>query len=131
MNETAPAALIEEVVLAADPRAVREARRLTARLCELAGLVGDVVDTAVLLTSEVVTNAVIHGRSEARLVVSVRPSEVLVEVGDDNSRRPVMQPQDEDALDGRGVGLLQVAASEWGVREAPVGKVVWFVVRAA
>lgn len=119
------------LLVPADPRAVRQARRLTAQLCAAAGLVGDLVETAVLLTSEVVTNAVIHGRSEATVAVTATAAEVLVEVGDDNSRRPVLQPQDEDALDGRGIGLLQLAADDWGVREAQVGKVVWFVLRAS
>lgn len=130
-SETADASVTEVLTLSADPRAVREARQLTARLCALAGLIEDVCDTAVLLTSEVVTNAVMHGRSQARIVVTVGPREVLVEVGDDNSRPPVLQPHDEDALGGRGVGLLEVAASAWGVRDQPVGKVVWFALRIA
>lgn len=131
MTQPATSTATEELVVPPDPRAVRLARRLTGRLCALVGLDGDARETAVLLTSEVVTNAVTHGRSEARVVVTARPQEVLVEVADDNSRPPVLQPLDDDALDGRGVGLLEVAASAWGVREAPVGKVVWFVVRAS
>lgn len=131
MNDSAHHSVTEVLTLPADPRAVRAARQLTARLCALAGLVDDVCDTAVLLTSEVVTNAVLHGRSQARIVVTVGPREVLVEVGDDNSRPPVLQPHDEDALGGRGVGLLEIAASEWGVRDQPIGKVVWFTLRTA
>lgn len=124
-------AVTATLTLRSDPRAVRQARQLTARLCAAAGFRQEMCDTAVLLTSEVVTNAVTHGRSEARIAVSTGPRGVRVEVGDDNSRPPVLQPHDENALDGRGVGLLDVAASTWGVREEPVGKVVWFEVLGA
>ena len=87
-------------------------------------------DAAVLLTSETVTNAFVHGRSEARLDVAAGPESVHVEVGDDNSRHPTGQPRDEDALDGRGLEIVRMLAARWGVRDEPFGKVVWFEVRA-
>lgn len=116
----------ETTTVPGDARAVRHARRFTSRLCERAGLDGDMCATAVLLTSELVTNAVVHGRSEARLRVLVGQGRIRVEVGDDNSRYPVVQAADPDALDGRGLQLLDVVATRWGVREDTVGKIVWF-----
>lgn len=87
-------------------------------------------DTAVLLTSETVTNAFTHGRSEARLVVTAHPDRVIVEVADDNSRhpRPAEPDADADALDGRGISILTMLAAGWGVRDDPYGKTVWFEV---
>ncbi|HEX7354345.1 MAG TPA: ATP-binding protein [Mycobacteriales bacterium] len=120
----------ETTTVPGDARAVRHARRFTRRVCGQAGIGGDLCDSAVLLTSEVVTNAVIHGRSEARLRVIVDAGHVRVEVGDDNSRHPVVQPADDDALDGRGLHLLAVLASAWGVRDDAIGKTVWFEIRA-
>lgn len=119
----------ESTTVPSDPRAVLHARRFTSRLCGQAGVDGDLCDRAVLLTSEVVTNALIHGRSEARLRVVVEPDCVHVEVGDDNSRHPAVQTVDEDALDGRGLRLLEVVATDWGVRDDQIGKTVWFEVR--
>ena len=84
-----------------------------------------------LLTSEVVTNAFTHGRSEARVSVRATAALVRVEVGDDNSRHPQPQAADADALDGRGVTILQTLAARWGVRDDPYGKTVWFEVRAS
>ena len=79
-----------------------------------------------LLTSEVVTDAFIHGRSEARLSLTVAGDRVRIEVGDDNSRHPTPAEQDPDALDGRGLAILELLATDWGVRTEPYGKTVWF-----
>ena len=125
-----PATEPEEHVVPPDLRNVRDARRVTDACCRRAGLDEDLTDTAVLLTSELVTNAIMHGRSEARLRVHATRAGVRVEVGDDNDRAPVLQPRDDDALTGRGLSLLELTATTWGVQEAPVGKVVWFFLRA-
>jgi anti-sigma regulatory factor (Ser/Thr protein kinase) len=117
-----------KVVLAAEPYAVRRAREVVARCSLAAGLDGDVADTAVLLTSEVVTNAIMHGRSVARLSVTTGPSGVVVEVGDDESRRPHVAEQDDEALNGRGLAIVDALARRWGVRPDGEGKVVWFEV---
>ena len=117
-----------DVTLPADPRSAREARRLAQRCCHRAGLPEDVVDTTVLLTSEVVTNAVVHGRSEPRLRVRAGAGDVHVEVEDDNDRLPVLQDSDDDALSGRGLGMLRDESTAWGVRATELGKVVWFTV---
>ena len=118
-----------QATLRPEPASVGEGRQITARLCAQAGLPEDLVETAVLLTSETVTNAIVHGRSEARLDVLADADHVRVEVGDDNSRHPILEVDDTDALDGRGVRLLQHLATTWGVRDEPFGKAVWFELR--
>lgn len=113
--------------LAADPTAVRSARRLLVQVCQASGTAARVVDVAELLVSELVTNAVLHGRSRPRLTVTPTAGGGLsVGVGDDNSRLPVVREDDRDALDGRGLRLLDLLSSRWGVRPDPPGKVVWF-----
>ena len=79
-----------------------------------------------LLTSELVTNAILHGRSEVRIEVACVDFHVRVTVHDENSRRPVMVTEDPDALDGRGLALVAAMSSAWGVDEEPAGKAVWF-----
>lgn len=115
-----------ELVLMPDPAAVRDARQYVARTCSTAPTPDDLCDTAVLLVSELVTNALVHGRSEARVAVAVWPGRVLVEVSDDNSRHPQMVEQDPDALDGRGMSMVDLLSSRWGVRDERIGKTVWF-----
>lgn len=117
-----------EETLPPDGPSVSRARRLVDEVCRLWAVDEEASETAVLLTSETVTNAIIHGRSEVRVRVEVRPGQVHVAVGDDNSRHPRLQPQDAGALDGRGLQILELAASRWGVEEDELGKVVWFQV---
>ncbi|HVV31307.1 MAG TPA: ATP-binding protein [Mycobacteriales bacterium] len=107
----------------------RTARRFVADRCAGWGVVSDQLHTLQLLTSEVVANAVIHGRSEIRLALSATDKTIRVEVGDDNSRHPSRQPQDLEALDGRGLAIVDRLADSWGVEERPLGKVVWFELR--
>jgi anti-sigma regulatory factor (Ser/Thr protein kinase) len=117
---------VEIQVLAAHPASSRAARRLVAQRCAEHSLSGEPVEVAALLTSELVTNAVIHGRSPVSLAVAVDPRVLRVEVGDDNSRLPQPQARDDDALDGRGLQILTTLADRWGVERRSLGKAVWF-----
>ena len=131
MTETArqPGTSAAALVLAPDPAAVARARAFVHDQCRAGRVDGELCDVAVLLTSEAVTNAFTHGRSEARLAVTTSREAVRVEVGDDNSRHPHLVEQDGDALDGRGLAIIATLAAGWGVRDDPYGKVVWFEVR--
>lgn len=109
-----------------EPASVGAARRFVAGWCEAAAFSDDVCDTAVLLTSEVVTNAFTHGRSEAHVTAACTPQGIHVAVTDGNSRYPEVVAADPDALSGRGLTILAALASRWGVQEASFGKTVWF-----
>jgi anti-sigma regulatory factor (Ser/Thr protein kinase) len=88
----------------------------------------DLTDAGALLTSEVVTNAVLHGAPPLR--VSVEPGEgrVRVVVTDGGGGRPELGEADPSALHGRGIHLVDSVAERWGVEELPegTGKSVWF-----
>lgn len=116
------------VTLPCDLTAPGLARRAVAAACREAGVGTEVADTARLITSELVTNAVVHGRSEVRLRCAPdRSGRTLhVEVGDDNSRHPRIEPVDDGALDGRGLFIVDLLATRWGVRDTADGKLVWF-----
>lgn len=118
------------LVLPQDLAAVSSARRFVKQHCQAVGFDDDACDTAVLLISETVTNAFIHGRSEARIRVNARPGRLLVEVADENSRHPQRAGQDDDALDGRGLAIVELLAARWGVIDDAFGKTVWFEVLA-
>jgi anti-sigma regulatory factor (Ser/Thr protein kinase) len=119
------------LVLPPDLDAVSSARRFVQRHCQAIGFDAESCDTAVLLTSETVTNAFIHGRSEAKIRVKAVPGRLLVEVADENSRHPQRANHDDDALDGRGLAIVELLADRWGVVDEAYGKTVWFEVRAA
>ena len=86
-----------------------------------------VVETAELLTDELVTNAIVHAHSKSYLFVRAAKGVVRVEVTDPDDRLPSMATPDTDALGGRGLVIVNGLASAWGVeRAADGGKTVWF-----
>jgi anti-sigma regulatory factor (Ser/Thr protein kinase) len=85
-------------------------------------------DTAVLLISELVTNAVLHARTGGSglvLELEVHGAWLRIEVHDRDLRGP--QPRTPAALDESGFGFVLVdsLADKWGVRETAAGKAVW------
>lgn len=113
-------------MLPADLHSVRTARQFVKARCDGLGLDRDRCDDALLLTSELVTNAVLHGRSEVCVEITAADRLLRVSVHDENSRHPMPVSQDHDALDGRGLALVEALADRWGVDERPMGKAVWF-----
>ncbi|MFD3942544.1 ATP-binding protein [Streptomyces sp. NPDC058579] len=87
-------------------------------------------DVAELLTSELVTNALIHTDHGAVVTATVVPDSLRVEVRDFVSGLPAPPephvPPADDGTHGRGLVLVQELADSWGVEDHGVGKVVWF-----
>jgi hypothetical protein len=95
----------------------------------LAGTDDSSLDTILLLTSEVATNAVLHtdGMFEVRVEV-LDEGGVRVSVTDDSTDVPRPRVTPIDATTGRGLNLVDALASAWGVDDHRNGKVVWFEV---
>ncbi|MGH8968584.1 MAG: ATP-binding protein [Actinomycetes bacterium] len=86
-----------------------------------------VVDEAVLLVSEVVTNSVLHGGPPITVAVDCDGGALQVLVRDGSPRLLQRRQANEDDEGGRGLELVDLLSSEWGVEpEAPDGKHVWF-----
>ncbi|MDQ2826478.1 MAG: ATP-binding protein [Actinomycetota bacterium] len=91
----------------------------------------EVVDTVELLTSEIVTNAILHGRAGPKLIVEIDDGVVRVGVHDMGPDVPVRRIARADDVSGRGVVIVDELASAWGVEpELGGGKRVWFEVAA-
>ncbi len=89
----------------------------------------DVVDIVELLTSEIVTNAILHGRAGPRLFVEMGDGVIRVGVHDMSPDMPVRRRTRPDDVSGRGVLIVDELASAWGVEpEGAGGKRVWFEV---
>lgn len=92
----------------------------------------DVVDDAVVLTSELVTNAVVHAGTAADVACMRTDTGVRVEVGDRYPEREVplqsagVQFGSPDREGGRGLLLCAALASRWGVEYTATNKQVWF-----
>ncbi|MGP4000289.1 SpoIIE family protein phosphatase [Streptomyces sp. 8N706] len=114
--------------LAPDPREVGRARRLVREQLEAWGLAA-VVESAELLVSEVVTNAVRHAHS-GRVGLRLVRAEALLhcDVTDDDHALPVLLGAGRDAAGGRGLRVVNSVARKWGASRTRQGKTVWFEV---
>jgi anti-sigma regulatory factor (Ser/Thr protein kinase) len=88
-------------------------------------------DTATLLTSEIVTNAIAHTKSGVEggtvtIVVIAVAHGVLVEIIDDGSAGTPIVKGDLYAAEGHGLFLVQHLAAQWGYLRDPAGTTVWF-----
>lgn len=108
-------------------RSAGEARRFIGQFCAAAELAEELCQTAALLVSELVTNAVIHGKTSATVEVH-RPADILrVSVRDDNPVLPAAgQAPPLDAESGRGLAIVAMLATRWGVETVDDGKAIWF-----
>lgn len=110
--------------LGADVRSASKARRFvdeTLRQWDCA----DALDTVTLLVSELVTNAVIHAGTPVTVCLALFADRLRVEVRDGSPRLPAQRSYGVQATTGRGLQLVSVLASSWGVSIDEGGKTVW------
>lgn len=125
-------ALQREVVveLPAHRRAARLARSLV-RAQAGTRLRPPVLEDLLLLTSEVVTNAVLHGAPPITMQLDFLdlPSGARVSVTDARDQPPTVRAASRDATAGRGMAVVDAVAHRWGVEWLPQGgKTIWFEV---
>ena len=88
------------------------------------------IDTAELLVSEVVTNAVRHARTSVELVIARLSDRVRFEAWDDGDGSPVVIHADSMDESGRGVWLVETLSTDWGFLFQGRRKGVWFELAA-
>ncbi|MET8677428.1 SpoIIE family protein phosphatase [Streptomyces sp. NPDC004647] len=108
-----------------DPREAGRARRLVRRQLVDWGL-GEAVETAELLVSEVVTNAVRHAHTDRVVLRMVRADALLFEVSDGDHALPTLLDAGRESESGRGLRVVGSLAREWGASGSVQGKTVWF-----
>ena len=84
------------------------------------------IEVVVLLTSEVVTNAVIHAGTPVDLVVRGVGGGVQIEASDGTQRLPAAVVAPATSESGRGMTMVATLAEDWGVTRTATGKTVWF-----
>lgn len=122
-----------QLEVGSDPEEVGRARRWARSRLAGFGLEpdGSLVETLVLLVSELVTNAVVHtGRPavlrmflSGRLVTGRRT--VRIEVADTSSSPPLRRRAEGEATGGRGLELVGGLADRWGWLQEGTGKRIW------
>ena len=127
-----PLELRASLGLEARVESARLARRFIVDFCAAARLDEQVCETAALLTSELVTNAVRHGGSSVVLEAHLPPAVLRVSVRDDDPSLPdaSLRPT-ATAEGGRGILLVSTLATRWGVEAVEGGKAVWFELATA
>lgn len=83
-------------------------------------------DNAVLMISELVTNAILHGGEGAVLTLTSDDLKIRAEVRDSSPAMPVVRSYSETATTGRGMVIVDALAAAWGTFAVDGGKVVWF-----
>jgi hypothetical protein len=86
----------------------------------------EVSECAALLTSELVTNAVLHAATPFSVTLHLMADRIRVDVADGSSVVPSIKDYATDAATGRGLTLFNTLASDWGVQPVMGGKIVWF-----
>lgn len=117
-----------DLELPSAPASVGGARRFVgAALEQLDAL--SLSEVAALLTSELVTNAVVHAAGSIRIRVSVAADLVRIAVADESSMMPAPRLAGDGAVTGRGLALVEQLAERWGSDPHEGGKEVWFELR--
>jgi anti-sigma regulatory factor (Ser/Thr protein kinase) len=121
-----------QLTLSPHPRSAARARAwITSQLRAIDRY--DLIESAELGVSELVTNAIIHARTPILVTLVVTSGQVRIEVQDGSANRPKQgrnaggDVQREPSSRGRGITIVESLASEWGIRiDHLPGKTVWF-----
>ncbi|MET7903949.1 SpoIIE family protein phosphatase [Streptomyces sp. NPDC005355] len=107
------------------PDAVMHARRFTARTLRSWGVTEE-LDVALLITSELVTNALVHTQGEVHLHLTLTADRLRIAVSDRSPRAPVKPAtMDWESTGGRGLLLVDAVSQSWGSVPLSGGKQVW------
>jgi CheY-like chemotaxis protein/anti-sigma regulatory factor (Ser/Thr protein kinase) len=107
-----------------DLASVGRAREFVAGAFENWGVAG-LTDDALIVVSELVTNAVTHARSGCEVRLAVDDTAVRIAVADRGAGTPDPKPFSASQPHGRGLHIVGALSSAWGVDDLPDGKVVW------
>ena len=122
---------MEHLDLPASASAARTGRAFVSAFCTRHHLPGDATADAVLLTSELLTNAYLHARSPAVVTIGLLGQVLRVEVADQSDTPPAAREPGPGSAGGRGMQLIGSLAQQWGVLPRQVGKAIWFELSAA
>ena len=109
-----------------DPTAAHAARSFVAETLEIWGVGTYVLGKAVLITSELVTNAIVHARSPVALVITSHNGTLRIDINDDSEQQPALGVSHDELGGRRGLQIVEALADRWGTNPGGHGKTVWF-----
>jgi len=107
-----------------DRNSVTEARHFVAEL--VSDYPSALAEAAVLLTSELATNAIRHAGQAFSVRVETTAEQLRVEVTDAGEGQPMPRSPQTLESSGRGLQIVESLSDEWGVARVGPGKTVWF-----
>jgi anti-sigma regulatory factor (Ser/Thr protein kinase) len=113
------------ITLPRNPSSVAAARRFIEARAAAWSFPRPAGEQLVLIGSELVTNAVLHARTELTLTIEPRGDRVRISVKDRSQAPATLRHYPTDALTGRGLGVMAALSDRWGISAAADGKVVW------
>lgn len=108
----------------ASPESAAGARRFVRDVCLNWGC-EELADSALLVVSELVTNAVTHARTRCTLTIRLRGAVLRLEVTDNSHEAPSPRLLSAYSEGGRGLFIVAALSSSWGIDPASRGKTVW------
>lgn len=129
--------ILRQRVLRNDDQAPGEARAIVKQVLAEFGLAAGLIGDAVLMTSELVTNAVLHGRPPVELVISVENDQLVCQVIDHGEASVPMQQAPVLSEHGRGLDIVRAfSGGAYGWHPSPFrteperwGTAFWFALR--
>jgi signal transduction histidine kinase/DNA-binding response OmpR family regulator len=126
-NATQKAAVMD---VPARPSALHEGRQFTIATLRSWSVSTRIIDDAVLIVSELLTNAIVHGRPPIQLRLRRTSQEVAIEVDDGASAMPRRLRVTPDEPHGRGLAIVAKVGDRWAARANGRGKTVWSTLSA-
>ena len=121
-------AIVCELALTPTPASVRVGRQFAARTLTEWDVPPEPIQDAVMIVSELVTNAICHGRPPVRLRLRKARGEVAIEVDDGDVSIPRERRPTLDSLNGRGLGIVSALSRHWTADATGTGKTVCSVI---
>jgi histidine kinase-like protein len=124
-NMPATPEAVERLDLGPQALSASLARRFIRQFAARHSLAGEVVDQLVLAGCELVTNAVLHARTDLHVALELHPDRVRVSVADGSSAPASLRQYRPEAQTGRGLALVSAIGRSWGVDPDGDGKRIW------
>jgi hypothetical protein len=125
LQPASPGASASRIELRPGPSSPALARRFLLERSEAWSLPEPVGEQLALVGSELVTNAVLHARTQLTVTLELRTDRIRISVRDQSSAPIAPRHYQPDALTGRGLGVVAAISRAWGVEPARGGKVIW------
>jgi anti-sigma regulatory factor (Ser/Thr protein kinase) len=119
-----------ELALPARASSAGDARRALAGYCRSLCVPAGLTEVGVLVTSELVTNAVLHARTPFLMWAEydAPAAQLGLAVVDGEASLPTLVPMDTELDGGRGIAMIDLLGATWGLVRTSMGKIVWVTI---